>query len=114
MAIRFSRLRRYRKHAHLSQRELAYLVGVVAQGMVSEIETGLKHPSIGVEACCEVVFDNPLKELYPTLYTKAENEVFERAVVLLGQLRADPARADAAQYVAALISRLDGAHSTTL
>lgn len=114
MAIRFSRLRRFRKHAHLSQRELAFLAGLIAQGQISEIENGLKHPSLSVEACCEVIFENPLQELYPTLYAKAENEVFERAVLLLEKLQTDPTRADAATYVAALISRLGGAHSTTL
>lgn len=71
MAIRFTHLRKYRKCAHLSQRELAYLVGLSAQGTVSEIEAGLKHPSLTVEASCEVVFSAPLRELYPALYAKA-------------------------------------------
>lgn len=107
MVIRYSHLRRYRKNASLSQRELAFLVGLTAQGLVSDIEAGLKHPSLGVEACCEVVFGIPLRDLYPLLYAKAENEVYERAIALLENLSSSPDRAEAVSYVAALISRLD-------
>jgi transcriptional regulator with XRE-family HTH domain len=112
MAISYSCLRKFRKFAHLSQRELAFLVGLSSQGQVSEIEAGLKHPSLGVEACCEIVFGAPLRELYPALYARAENELFEHALQLCAKLVADQSREEAAAYIAALISRLDGAHST--
>lgn len=108
MAIRFTHLRKYRKCAHLSQRELAFLVGLSAQGTISEIEVGLKHPSLNVEACCEVVFSMPLRELYPALYAKAENEVYERALELQGRLASSQDRSAAAAYLAALITRLAG------
>jgi len=113
MALSYSRLRRYRKIAQLSQREFGYLVGLRAQGLVSEIEAGLKHPSIHIQARCEIVFETPLIELYPVLYSKAQNEVFERALELAETLSSEPERADAAAYLAALISRLGGAHSTS-
>ena len=114
MAIRFTHLRKYRKCAHLSQRELAYLVGINAQGQISEIEAGLKHPSLRVEACCEVVFSSPLRDLYPALYAKAENEVFERALELQTRLASSGHRTETTAYVAALIRRLEGDNAIQL
>lgn len=114
MAIRISHLRRYRKHAHLTQRELAYLVGLGGQSIISEIEQGLKHPSLIVEACCEVTFASPLQDLYPALYAKAENEVFERALILLAKLEPLQDRESAVQYLAALTTRLNGDHNIIL
>lgn len=111
MAITRSRLRKYRKSAHLSQRELAFLVGLQSQGQISEIESGLKIPGLVVEVCCEIVFGPPFRELYPDLYAKAENEVFEHALRLQAELVSHPDRCETAEYIAALISRLGGDNS---
>ena len=56
MAIHHSLLRKYRKSAHLSQRELARLIGLRSQGCMSEIEAGLKRPGLDAELASEVVF----------------------------------------------------------
>jgi transcriptional regulator with XRE-family HTH domain len=111
MAIHHNLLRKYRKSAHLSQRELAYLVGLRSQGSLSEIESGLKHPGLDAELACEIVFGSPFRELYPDLYAKAEHDVLTNARHLHGELAPKLHRSHTAAYLAALISRLGGANT---
>ncbi len=111
MAIHHSLLRKYRKSAHLSQRELARLIGLRSQGVMSEIEAGLKRPGLGAELASEIVFGSPFRELYPDLYAKAERDVLANARQLHGELALNPVRSHAAAYLAALISRLGGANA---
>lgn len=110
MAIHHCLLRKYRKSANLSQRELAYLVGLRSQGVMSEIEAGLKNPSLDAEVACELLFGLPFRELYPDLYAKAERNVLANARDLHTRLAPKPHRAHTAEYLAALISRLGGAN----
>ena len=110
MAIHHSLLRKYRKSALLSQRELAFLVGLRSQGTLSEIEAGLKRPGLDAEVACELLFSSPFRELYPDLYAKAERELLSHASELHAKLIAKPRRAHTAAYLAALISRLGGAN----
>jgi transcriptional regulator with XRE-family HTH domain len=111
MAIHHNLLRKYRKSAHLSQRELARLIGLRSQGVLSEIEAGLKRPGLDAEVASEIVFGSPLRELYPDLYAKAERDVLVNARQLHGELAPKPARSHATAYLAALISRLSGANA---
>ena len=110
MAIHHCLLRKYRKSAHLSQRELAHLIGLHSQGVMSEIEAGRKKPSLDAELACELLFGFPFRELYPDLYAKAEQSVLAHARDLHATLASRPQRTHTAAYLAALISRLGGAN----
>ncbi len=110
MAIHHCRLRKYRKSAHVSQRELALLVGLRTQGVMSEIESGRKRPGVRVALGCAIVFDAPLRDLFPGLYAEIEREVFARANRLHGELAPNGDRPATTAYVGALLSRLGGVH----
>ena len=112
MAIHHNLLRKYRKSTHLSQRELAHLVGLRSQGVMSEIEAGLKNPSLDAEVACELLFGSPFRELYPDLYAKAEQDVLAHARELHAKLAPRSNRSHTAAYLAALISRLGGANAS--
>ena len=99
------RLRKMRKSAHLSQHELARLLGLRSQSLLSEIETGLKRPSVVIALASAVVFDTTIAELFPGLANHAERTALAAALELhKGSLDEDT---DATAFVAALISRLN-------
>jgi len=99
------RLRKLRKTAGLSQRELAYLIGLTSQSLLSEIEAGLKRPSITVALASALVLNVPVGEVFPGLLANAQQNALERARKLCGQV-VPASRAQARSYVAAIISRL--------
>ncbi|HEX3651886.1 MAG TPA: helix-turn-helix transcriptional regulator [Rhizomicrobium sp.] len=107
MAIYHCRIRKYRKSAHLSQRELALLVGLRSQGALSDIEAGRKHPSVGVAFSCEIVLGTSARELFPRLYRKLEVDALRAARRLQERLRRRKGRSAAVANVAALITRIE-------
>jgi transcriptional regulator with XRE-family HTH domain len=105
MAKHHCRLRKLRKTAGLSQRELAYLIGLRSQSQLSEIEAGLKRPSITVALASALVLDVPVGEIFPGLLANAQENALERARRLHPQIGA-ASRAQVRSYVAAIIGRL--------
>jgi transcriptional regulator with XRE-family HTH domain len=93
-------VRKYRKQAGISQAELAALIGVRSQSVVSDLERGAR-PSLRVALACEIFFAIPLRDLIPGLYAQIEHDVLRRV-----RRRAKAAGPDIAPYFAALISRL--------
>lgn len=73
------RLRAYRKSSGLSQRELAALLGLRSQGLIAEFETGKKHPGIKALIACELIFDRPVRAIFPRLHSTVTLEVGIRA-----------------------------------
>ena len=110
MAIYPCRLRKYRKSAHVSQRELAFLVGMRSQGVLSEIESGIKRPGTSTAISCELVFGVPMREVFPGLHTQVERDVLANARRLYAGLMEAGNRTDSTANLAALISRLGGAN----
>lgn len=109
MALRPNRLRAHRKRAGLSQAELAALLGLRSQSVLSELELAKKRPGIGVLVGCERIFDAPSTELFPGLSEAADRAVLSRAKRFAGRIansRNDRRR----DHIAALITRLS--HST--
>jgi DNA-binding XRE family transcriptional regulator len=111
MAKQHCRVRRYRKSAQLSQRELARLIGLRSQGVVSEIEAGLKRPSLLVALASSLIFDAPLFDLYPAYQMKARRLAMRGALELHGKIAADGERSELLAYLTAAIDRLGGSHS---
>jgi transcriptional regulator with XRE-family HTH domain len=105
------RIRKYRKSSPFTQRELADLVGMRSQGATSQIEAGHKRPSTRIAIGYEAILGAPLQELFPQLYEEATYNVLINAQILYARIAKDRRRATAAAYLAALISRLDGANS---
>lgn len=85
------------------------LVGMSSQGVLSEIEAGIKRPGMGMAIGCELLFGVPIRELFPDLFAEIEREVLAQARRLHARLEAMGARRATRLYLAALISRLGGA-----
>jgi DNA-binding XRE family transcriptional regulator len=106
MAKHPCRVRKLRKSARLSQRELAQLIGLHSQGVMSEIEAGSKRPSLIVALASAVVFEEPLASIFPALSAHAERVVLASALRLHKETEAAENRSGAAAYLGTLIARL--------
>ena len=100
------RLRKFRKSAHLTQREVATLVGYASQRAYSDMELGLKRPALSTALACCVLFKASLHELFPGLAEFVERDVLARARKLQVQLEATLNRESAASHIADIIKRL--------
>src|SRR2546426_115737 len=81
-------LRTYRKKFGLTQREAAELVGMVSGQIISRHESKVRVPNLMTAVAYQIVFDVPLRALFPELYQKVERSVLERACALRDQILA--------------------------
>lgn len=108
MANLFRRMRACRKATQLSQRELAFLVGLRSQSSVSEVESGDTQPGLLTVLACIALFDLSPQELLPGVVAGIEEALLAKARALHAEIEADPRRSVTVAYLAALIARLDG------
>jgi len=109
MAIQHCRIRKYRKSAQLSQRELALLLGLRSQGTVADIESGRRKPGLAVTLACEIVLGISARELFPRLYRGAERNVLAEARRLSAKLEKSGDRPRVAATVSAMVKRIEKA-----
>lgn len=102
------RIRQLRKSAHLSQRELAYLVGLKSQGVLSQIEAGRKRPGLAIAAACAIVFDRPIAEIFPSLHVQFERLALASAREFAQSEEVGPATQ---AFLTALLARLEVIHA---
>ena len=76
-------VRKYRKRSALSQREVAYLLGVEGGSKVCRYERFTREPSLYTALAYEAIFQIPASELFPGLYQNIEAEVRARAKELI-------------------------------
>jgi len=108
MATLICRVRKYRKTNSLSQSELAFLLGLSSQGVLSELEGGRRHPGVRFAIGCAILFDVPFHEIFPHLHDDAAAEILEKAKELHEKLSNRRTRAATTAYLAAFISRVGG------
>jgi transcriptional regulator with XRE-family HTH domain len=82
-------LRTYRKKFGLTQREAALLVGMETGQIVSRHESKLRTPSFKTAIAYQIVFDVPLRALFPEIYHEVEMAVLGRAEALQMTLKAE-------------------------
>jgi transcriptional regulator with XRE-family HTH domain len=102
------RLRKFRKSAHLTQREVAMLVGYASQRAYSDVELGLKRPALGTALGCCILFNASLHDLFPDLAGFVGRDVLARARKLNVDLAKNSNREAAASNIADIISRIGG------
>lgn len=102
-----NRLRKFRKTVHLTQREVATLVGYASQRAYSDMELGLKRPGLGTALACCVLFKASPAELFPDLAEYVERALLARARKLQQLLGSDGDREIATAHIAKLIEDLD-------
>jgi transcriptional regulator with XRE-family HTH domain len=100
------RLRKYRKSAHLTQREVATLVGYASQRAYSDVELGIKRPALGTALGCCVLFDASLHDLFPDLAEFVGRDLLARARKLSAELAKYRSREAAASHIADVVSRI--------
>lgn len=79
-------LRTYRKKFGLTQREAALLVGMETGQIVSRHESKARMPSLKTAIAYQIVFDVPLRALFPEIYQDVEYLVLKRALALRQKL----------------------------
>jgi transcriptional regulator with XRE-family HTH domain len=79
-------LRTYRKHATLSQDEVAFLLGSSKGTKVSRHEHSARVPSIEALFAYEIILGVPLRELFAGTFEGVEERVAGRAGALLAKL----------------------------
>ncbi|MBL6938279.1 MAG: helix-turn-helix transcriptional regulator [Alphaproteobacteria bacterium] len=102
------RLRKFRKSTHLTQREVAMLVGYTSQRAYSDLELGLKRPALGTALACSILFDVAVRELFPDLADHVERDVLARARKLKEKIANDTNREATAAYIASAVDRIGG------
>jgi transcriptional regulator with XRE-family HTH domain len=78
-------LRTYRKHAHLTQADLAYLLGAATGAKVSRYESGNRIPSLEAGLAYEAALGVPVSKLFRGSYEEIEAMVSERRRKLRAQ-----------------------------
>ena len=71
-------LKSYRRHAHLSQAELAYLLGASTGAMVSRYEAGDRTPSLQTGLAYEAALGEPVSKLFRGRYEEIQARVARR------------------------------------
>lgn len=105
-------LRTHRKQWALKQRELAHLVGFKSRSSIADLEDGASFVGLQPALAFEFVFGAPLRELFPTVFLKVENEVMRQAAALDDAHRA---KSDAtAERIGELLRALVARASDTL
>jgi transcriptional regulator with XRE-family HTH domain len=102
-----------RKHAHMSQRELSYLMGMSTQGVIAQHESRVRLPQATSLFKYQALFDEPIGSLLPGARRQAERDVVSRARVLAARLerRGDRNAARKRAFLDALIGRLSPARA---
>jgi len=95
-------LRANRKRLALSQRDVAFLLGVQSGAKASRYEHFARVPSLGTALAYEVIFKRSVSELFGGLYQKAEREVAARAKALADRVSVRRNAAQTARRRAAL------------
>ena len=101
------RLRKMRKSARLSQHELAHLLGLRSQSQLSDIEAGVKRPSLEIALASARVFETSVEDIFPALAARAARTAHAAAQKLHAEGGLDR-RPGAAAFLAALIAQLKG------
>jgi transcriptional regulator with XRE-family HTH domain len=79
-------LRAHRKRAGLTQRELAFLLGVKARGPVSELEKRHRMPLLRTALALAVIFDVPVEELFSGMRQSVASDISARLEKLGSEL----------------------------
>jgi transcriptional regulator with XRE-family HTH domain len=76
-----------RRRWHLTQEELAFLLGYLNQGMVARLEGEERGVTLPVAHACEIIFGVKPRELFPALLEDVEARVLARMHELRDRLK---------------------------
>ena len=84
-------LRTYRKRFGLSQKELAFLLGVKSGDKVSRYERFEQLPNLQTALAFQALFGVLVAELFAGVYEQAEKETSKQARILMHKMQGDAA-----------------------
>ena len=85
-------LRPFRLRWGLTQRELAFLIGVKNGTVISRLEGLKKSPRLAWAVACAVVFDTRALEIFPGLFSEVYDDVLNRTTQLYEELQGNPSK----------------------
>ena len=102
-------LRPLRRRSGLTQRELAFLLGLKHGATVSRIERLKRAPSLVWARTCVLVFGARARELFPGLFSEVHEAVRRRANELYDELQGNPSKTTRAKldFLEQVLARLD-------
>ncbi len=105
-------LRTYRRSSSLTQRELAYLLGLKDGAAISRVERSQRTPSIQIARACALVFGLRANELFPHLFAEVHEALRRRANDLYEELQGNPSKVTPFKldFLEQLLARLDDQH----
>jgi len=86
-------LRTYRKKAGLSQREVAFLLGIEDGAQISRYEKRRRLPPLETALACEAIFGIPISELFAGMRQSVANDIKKRRLQLRSKLQASSPKA---------------------
>jgi transcriptional regulator with XRE-family HTH domain len=106
-------VRPLRRRWRITQRELAFLIGLESGGVISRIEGEKRSPSLSGLLIYEILFGVPPRELFPGLFTELEDEVLRRATDLYEQLQGNTSKVTRAKldFLESVLARLESQRS---
>jgi transcriptional regulator with XRE-family HTH domain len=102
-------LRTLRRRSGLTQRELAFLLGLKGGSAVSRME-GLKRvPTLIWTRACVLIFGTRALELFPSLFAEVREAVRSRANELYMELQGNPSKTTRAKlnFLEEVLARLE-------
>lgn len=100
-------LRMQRRQWHLSQKELAFLLGYKNESIVSRLEREERRVTFGTSRACNIIFGSGIEDIFPALSREHDTQLLER----LHQLRADLERRGPSKRTEAKLQLLQAAIS---
>ncbi|MCC8977599.1 helix-turn-helix transcriptional regulator [Bradyrhizobium acaciae] len=97
MKIRKRYLRSYRLRFALSQAELAYLIGCKGRNRVSDLERGVREPTLAEMLSLYILFGTEVVELFPAFFAEIEGAILSRGNDLYERLQGIPLQATPAK-----------------
>ena len=88
--MKYNHLRRYRRRSMFTQSEIAFLLNIESEPIISRFEKARQLPRLQIIFGYQAIFDVPAHELFPRLYQETTNCVVERSHMLIEKLKTDP------------------------
>ncbi len=104
-------VRTHRKRSGLSQRDLAFLLGLQSSQMISRYEKSIRTPSLKIIIAASLLFDAPPGDLFPGLAREVELLLISRAKTLAAASKtkhiSDPVFSHKRDFLLSVLVRLE-------
>lgn len=102
-----SYLRTHRLKSGLSQRELAFLLGVQSGAKVSRYERLVRTPNLHDAFACQALFGVAAHEIFPAAFHAVEEALVPPARILVAQLSQEVPTAEVEQKLGLLLALIE-------